>query len=276
MPGGGLHVGEDPWLGALRETEEEIGDLPPQLECVKTFHHLEEDQKIQAYVYLCDVPYFQPKMNGSTPEETQGAAWFRKKEVGNLRLAPKFREDWEDSVCLKNNATKSLQRLATENGEVVIRDEPRYGAGTGSNWPYPVRADGVPVNDRPGGGQVTGEMGAIEPPFVQDDLSSRVSGPVYPRGSNDEGQPRRRGKGTPAKKLPHGEGQWPEHEQPDSPGIGAQIVPGGPVKGVTPVTGSVAARAPEPYKPGSVVPQAFDPGEEVEQLTDEGDVIQHD
>jgi hypothetical protein len=235
-------------------------------------------------------------MNGATPEETQGAAWFRKKEVGNLKLAPKFREDWEDSVCLKDNATKSLQinkslemvpvfaeglkslqRLATENGEVVIRDEPRYGAGTGSNWPYPVRADGVPVNNRPGGGQTGGEMGAIEPPFTQDDLSSRVSGSVYPRGSNDEGQPRRRGKGTPAKKLPHDpEGQWPEQEQPDSPGIGAQIVPGGPVKGVTPVTGSVAARAPEPYKPGSVPPQAFDPAENVEQLTDEGDVIQHD
>ena len=91
MPGGGLHIGEDPWLGALRETEEEIGDLPPQLECVKTFHHLEDEQKIQAYVYLCEVPYFQPRMNGSTPEETQGAAWFRRKEVSHLSLAPKFR-----------------------------------------------------------------------------------------------------------------------------------------------------------------------------------------
>jgi 8-oxo-dGTP pyrophosphatase MutT (NUDIX family) len=275
MPGGGLHVGEDPWLGALRETEEEIGDLPLELECVGTFHHLEEGQKIQAYVYLCDVPYFHPAMNGSTPEETQGAAWFRKKEVGHLNLTPKFKDDWEDSICLKENATKSLRRMATENGEIIVRDEPRYGAGTGSNWPYPVRADGVPANNRPGGGQAEGEMGAIEPPSVQDDLSGRVSGSVYPRGSDDESQPRRRGKGTPAKKLPHGpDGQWPEHEEPASPGIGAQIVPGGPVKGAgVPVTGSVPAQAPRPYKPGSVPPETFDPADNVEQLTPEGDVV---
>jgi 8-oxo-dGTP pyrophosphatase MutT (NUDIX family) len=283
MPGGGLHVGEDPWLGALRETEEEIGDLPVQLECVGTFHHLEEGQKIQAYVYLCDVPYFSPAMNGSTPEETQGAAWFRKKEVGHLNLTPKFKDDWEDSVHLKDNATKSLQRMATENGEIVVREP--YGAGTGSNWPYPRRSDGspaldgpdgrpVPQNNRPGGGQVQGEMGAIEPPFIQDDLSSRVSGSVYPRGSNDESQPRRRGKGTPARKLPHGPGeQWPEHEQPDSPGIGAQIVPGGNIKqSMKPVTGSVPAQAPKPYSPRAGQPEVFDPADTVEQLTEEGNV----
>ena len=120
-------------------------------------------------------------------------------------------------------------------------------------------------------------MGAIEPPFIQDDLSSRISGSVYPRGSNDESYPQRRKPNKGPEKLPHGpDGQWPEHEQPDSPGIGAQVVPGGPVKGVTPVTGSVPAVTPKPYKPGSVPPQVFDPAENVEQLTPEGDVVEHD
>ena len=60
-----------------------------------TFHHAEDDGKF-AYVYLCDVPYFQPKLNGSTPEETSGVGWFKRKDVSDLDLVDKFREDWED------------------------------------------------------------------------------------------------------------------------------------------------------------------------------------
>jgi 8-oxo-dGTP pyrophosphatase MutT (NUDIX family) len=92
MPGGRAHVGEAAWDAAYRETTEEVGDLP-DLKAVRTFHHVEDGGETQVYLYLCDCAYFQPKMNGSTPEETQGAAWFRRKEIGHLDLTPKFRED---------------------------------------------------------------------------------------------------------------------------------------------------------------------------------------
>jgi ADP-ribose pyrophosphatase YjhB (NUDIX family) len=233
MPGGTPHVGEDPWDAAVRETTEEIGDLPP-LKIARTFHHVEEDGKTQAYLWLVDVPYFQPKLNGDTPEETQGAAWFRKKEIGNLDLVDKFREDWDHSVHLKDNVTKAIR--STENGE-LLEEDPRYGAGTGSNWPYPRHADGspaldgpdgrpVPQNNRPGGGYIEGEMGAIEPPFIQDDMSDEEHAVLYPNGT-EENFPRRRARNRGPKKLPHGpDGQWP-HTTTTKPGPGAQGVPGG-------------------------------------------------
>jgi 8-oxo-dGTP pyrophosphatase MutT (NUDIX family) len=267
MPGGTLHIGEDPWAGAYRETAEEIGDLP-ELKCVRTFHHVEDDK--QVYLYLCDVPYFQPKMNGSTPEETQGAAWFRKKEIGELDLTPKFREDWDKSIRLKDNVTKSAQNVVTENGEWLQENNPRYGAGMGgSMWPYPQRA--YPENNRDGGGQSDGEMGAIDPPFVQNDLSDRYQGVIYPRGSRDEDFPQRRTRNRGPKKLPKPAGDDnPSHST--DPGPGAQGVPGGPLKGMTPVTGSVPARAAKPYSPHSTPPVAPDPADTVQQQTDEGNV----
>jgi ADP-ribose pyrophosphatase YjhB (NUDIX family) len=82
MPGGKPHIGEDPWGAAVRETTEEIGTLPPlgTWRIAGTFHHVEDDGETQVYLWLCDVPYFHPSLDGSTPEETRGAAWFRRKE----------------------------------------------------------------------------------------------------------------------------------------------------------------------------------------------------
>ena len=120
------HAGEDPWLAAQRETEEEIGKFPPPYDCAGTFHHVEDDGKTQVYLYLCTVPYFHPSLDGATPEETRGAAWFRRKEIGGLDLTPKFREDWEKGSEGHHKACgyggrhqgKSLQRTVNENGEV--------------------------------------------------------------------------------------------------------------------------------------------------------------
>ena len=123
MPGGKPHVGEDSWAAAVRETTEEIGQFPPP-RIAGTFHHVEDDGKTQVYLWLCDVPYFHPTLDGATPEETRGAAWFRRKEIAALDLAPKFREDWEKGICLREHVTKSLSRRVNENGEVT---EPHPG-----------------------------------------------------------------------------------------------------------------------------------------------------
>ena len=187
MPGGTTHEDEDPWDAAVREVTEEIGDLPP-IVVAKTFHHVEDDGETQVYLWLCDTPYFMPKMNGSTPEETRGAAWFRKKEIGKLNLTPKFREDWEKSVCLEDNVTKGADRNL--NGEVTNPGQNPQGGGSRWNYPHtgdgteippdmprrmthPSGVQGIPGNGQrnyPGpalrrtGGQVPGEMGATEPP----------------------------------------------------------------------------------------------------------------
>ena len=203
MPGGTPHIGEDSWKAAVRETTEEIGDLP-ELKPARTFHHVEGDGKTQVYLYMCDVPYFQPKMNGSTPEETQGAAWFRRKEIGKLNLVDKFRDDWEKGVCLEENVTKALDR--NETGMVLTPEDNARGGG--SRWPYPHRGDAtemhpgdivrpVPRNNRPGGGQAPGEMGATEPPR---DFNPQES--EDPQGSDDGSMPERRGVPPRPKKMP--------------------------------------------------------------------------
>ena len=56
MPGGSRHVGEDPWAAAVRESTEEIGDLPPPRHHRQPFHHVEDDGKTQVFLCLCDGP----------------------------------------------------------------------------------------------------------------------------------------------------------------------------------------------------------------------------
>lgn len=203
MPGGKPYIGEDPWNAAYRETEEELGELPP-LEEAGTFHHVENDGETRVYLYLCDTDYFQPRMNGSTPEETQGAAWFRRKEIGKLDLTPKFREDWESGITLKDNVTKNLQNTVTPEGEWLVLDDPdRHGAGMGARWVYPHRGDGeeVPGMHWPDAGP--GYAPAAEPPHQgPQEMSSQPQTRIYPRGSEDEEFPRRRSRNKPPSRFP--------------------------------------------------------------------------
>ena len=141
MPGGTAHVGEDPWDAALREVEEEVGDIPDP-EVVRTFHHVEDDGETQVYLWLCDVPYFRATLDGATPDETRGVAWFRRKEIGELDLTPKFREDWETGISLKEHVNKFI--VNTESGEMLeTTREDDVLIPAGARWPYPRRGDGA-------------------------------------------------------------------------------------------------------------------------------------
>jgi 8-oxo-dGTP pyrophosphatase MutT (NUDIX family)/2'-5' RNA ligase len=194
MPGGKPHIGEDPWLAALRETAEEIGQFPPP-RITGTFHHVEDDGKTQVYLWLCDVPYFNPTLDGSTPEETRGAAWFRRKEVAALNLAPKFREDWEKGICLREHVTKALQRTVNETGEVSILTEASQRLqAVGSRWPYPHRADGTEDPE--------GEHGDV-PGTVNDMAAPEPHGDVAPRVGQDGDMPSHgRKPNPPASRFP--------------------------------------------------------------------------
>ena len=70
LPGGSTHMGEDPHAAAVRESTEEIGDLPPLGSPLAVTQHPGEDRT--AWIHLHEVPFFQPANNGSTPEETDG------------------------------------------------------------------------------------------------------------------------------------------------------------------------------------------------------------
>ena len=295
MPGGKPHAGEDPWLAALRETTEEIGKFPPPYDCAGTFHHVEDDGKTQVYLYLCTSPYFRPSLDGSTPEETLGAAWFRRKEVGDLNLAPKFREDWEKGICLRDHVTKGLQRAVNENGEVLtLTPASQRLQATGSRWPYPHRADGAESpegapGDVPGG--TAGEMGAAEPPHWNDDMAGPVPRDTLEPRSGDDGTMPSRGRkpNPPADAFPDQgheyEDMWPEPQntlQPPGSSIGARtgVPPSGKASGNDsghPVVGAYQPSAPKPASPHAAEPEAFDPGDTVEQWSpgDDSDVV-HD
>jgi 8-oxo-dGTP pyrophosphatase MutT (NUDIX family) len=119
LPGGGLHPGEDPWEGALRESTEELGELP-SLGHVMTIER--DDDDLEVTTFVCELPaLFQPSVDGSTPEETEGWGWFSRKQVGKLPLHPAFEELW-DSVDWKHLGEAGKKRfnpleLRGEHGE---------------------------------------------------------------------------------------------------------------------------------------------------------------
>jgi 8-oxo-dGTP pyrophosphatase MutT (NUDIX family)/2'-5' RNA ligase len=289
MPGGTCHVGEDGWAAAVRETTEEVGTLP-QLFIRADLSHMDPDG-VHVNLFLCEAAEtFTPLMNGSTPEETAGTGWFRRKEISDLRLVPKFKDDWGHVIadCLdgiKKDLAKVLQRAVNENGEVLtLTPASQRLQAVGSRWPYPHRADGTETpegapGDVPGG--TAGEMGAAEPP-QWDDMSDTLNPRLYPRGDQDDEYPRRRTRNRPASRFPdqgtEDDEAWPEPQTALTPGASAVGAPksGGNDSG-HPVVGAYQPSALKPAQPHSVPPEAFDPAEAVEDWNPEaGSDVVHD
>lgn len=269
MPGGSAHAGESGYTAAYRETWEEIGDLP-QITVVRDFSHDDPDGK-HASLYLAETYHdFSPMLNGSTPEETSGTGWFRKKEIGKLNLTDKFREDWESEINLRENLPKSLQTMVTETGQQIVLEDPdRHGAGTGSRWPYPQRG-GAEWPDA-GPGAVPGNNAGDEPPRHDPDHADSAGARLYPRGSDDDEYPRRRGRNRPASRFPDSDpgegGMYPSGGNSD-PGPGAISV-GSPKTAPHPVVGTIPARTPKPATPHPELPEMFDPSTAVQELDPE-------
>jgi SPP1 gp7 family putative phage head morphogenesis protein len=92
--GGGLHPGESPWDGAQREVTEEAGKLPPDLRYRHTV--IDDHGGWRHHMFVMDAPeQFNPSMDGETPDEVAGAAWFTKKEIRKLPLFHALRETWD-------------------------------------------------------------------------------------------------------------------------------------------------------------------------------------
>jgi 8-oxo-dGTP pyrophosphatase MutT (NUDIX family) len=267
MPGGKPHAGEDSWAAAVREVTEEIGALPP-LKIAGTFHHAEDGGKVQVYLWLCDVPWFRPSMDGSTPEETRDTAWFRRKEIAGLDLAPKFREDWERGITLREHVTKSLSRRVDEQGQVItLTPASERLQAVGSRWPYPHRADGTETPEGAPedamGGTADGMSGAEPRDTLEPDPADDGEMPTRGRKPN-----------PPASRFPDQGSQdddaWPQPQTTLTPAAASVGAPKGQGDG-HPVVGSVAAVTPKPYNPHAVEPEAFDPAETVEDWSPEAE-----
>ena len=286
LPGGTAHAGEDPYSAAVRESTEEIGDLPPlgQPKAVAQFP-LGDDRT--AWIHLHEVPFFQPANNGATPWETAGTGWFKRREVADLDLHPPFRRQWEAADW--HGIGKSLQRTVNESGEVLtLTPASQRLQATGSRWPYPHRADGTETpEDAPGDvpGGTAGEMGAAEPPNQINDMAEPVPRDTLEPRSGDDGTMPSRGRkpNPPADAFPdqgsEDDDAWPEPQntlQPPGSSVGARtgVPPSGKASGNDsghPVVGSVPAKTPKPMSPHAVAPVAFDPAEAVEDWNPEAD-----
>jgi 8-oxo-dGTP pyrophosphatase MutT (NUDIX family) len=287
LPGGTAHIGEDPHAAAVRESTEEIGHLPPLGQPAAVMQYPLGDDKT-AWIHLHEVPWFQPDLaSATTPEETAGAGWFRRKEVGNLDLHPPFRRQWESADW--HGIGKSLQRTVNENGEVSeLTEASQRLSAVGSRWPYPHRSDGTEWPDA-GPGAVPGPSAGGEPPHWNDDMAEpEPHDTLEPRGGDDGKMPSRgRKPNPPAGTFPdqgsEHDDAWPEPQntlQPPGSSVGARTgVPPSGEKSANdsghPVVGSVPAKTPAPYKPHSVPPEAFDPAETIEDWNpqDDSDVV---
>ena len=293
LPGGSAHLGETARSAAARESAEEIGDLPPLGE-PKAVCQFRDDRKT-AWIHVHEVSFFQPLLNGSTPGETQGTGWFRRKEVGDLDLHPPFRAQWESTDWRDPYGIGKSQRAVNENGEVLtLTPASQRLQATGARWPYPHRADGTEDPEGAPGhvpGGTAGEMGAPEPPHWNDDMAG--PGPhdtLEPRNVNDGDMPSRgRKPNPPADAFPdqgsEDDDAWPQPQatlQPPGSSIGARtgVPPSGKASGNDsghPVVGAYKPSAPKPVQPGSVPPVTFDPATAIEDWRpeDDSDVV-HD
>jgi 8-oxo-dGTP pyrophosphatase MutT (NUDIX family) len=273
MPGGTTHVDEPGLAAAYRETQEEIGDLPP-LTIVHEFSHPEDDGKY-AYLYLCEASdTFTPQMNGSTPEETAGVGWFKRKEIADLDLTDKFRDDWENhpnlEQALKESANKSLQNMVNENGEWLVLDDPdRHGAGMGARWPYPHHSNGEELGDA-GPGGYPGMSPGGNPPHFDDNFADHTNPRLYEDGDEEDfpqerGTPPSRRRRTPRGGLP--EGPATPGERPGLSQVTANtgVPPSGEkMSAMHPVVGIKPPKTPAPSTPRPEQPEVFDPADAVE------------
>ena len=255
----------------------------PQLNVVRDFSHPEDDGKF-AFLYLCETGrIFTPEMNGATPQETLSTGWFKRKEIRDLDLVDKFRDDWQNHPglenVLKDSASKVLQNIVNETGEWLVLDDPdRMGAGMGARWPYPHHSNGEELGDA-GPGGYPGMTPGGNPPHFDDNFADATHTRVYPDGMEEEfpderGVPVPRRRRTPRGGAPEGPPDAGERPGISQVGGNTGVPPSGEKNDSGhPVVGVVPAKTPVPYKPHSVPPEVVDPGEFVEQSGPEGNTV---
>lgn len=125
IPGGALHEGETPAMGAIREATEELGILPNLRP-----HHVVEDahgpgpdgRNWSYHTFVCDTPeVFQPATNGTTSHETGGWAWLTARELESYPLHPGFAQSWQ--AVRRSQRSKTLTKDAPPFGGTPVSAE---------------------------------------------------------------------------------------------------------------------------------------------------------
>ena len=87
IPGGAIRAGESPEEAARRETEEEVGALPPYVVTGTTVRDCGGGWRF--YTVAADV---EARFLAYCVRETDATGWFTREEMGTLPLHPRFRE----------------------------------------------------------------------------------------------------------------------------------------------------------------------------------------
>jgi 8-oxo-dGTP pyrophosphatase MutT (NUDIX family) len=178
LPGGTGHPGETPWATAMRESEEEMGALP-ELAPSQVICDMLDDGR-QRFTFVCETAWFEPSMDGSTPEEVAGWGWFRPREIAELDLHPAFEQTWELFRDAEKNRSRS--RVLVNGQEIYPEDNEEEDdwppGGGGGTYPHPHDAEGseqVALGGRPG----------TEPPrWDGDEAEPFVALPAGPAGAH--------------------------------------------------------------------------------------------
>jgi 8-oxo-dGTP pyrophosphatase MutT (NUDIX family) len=117
LPGGALHEGELPAMGAIREATEELGVLPN----LRPGHVVTADHGGWAFhTVVCDAPeMFQPAVDGSTSHETSGWAWVTAMQAKDMPLHPLFAESFDQ--VRQAHGGKTITKTADGLGGVPVK-----------------------------------------------------------------------------------------------------------------------------------------------------------
>ena len=242
---------------AVRESTEEIGDLPllgdPKAVRART---RTTDRTAWVLPVAIDVPFFQPLLNGATPEETAGTRLVQRRERSPPWTWPRSSASSGKPADLREHVAKSLTRRVDEQGQVItLTPASERLQAVGSRWPYPHRSDGAEWPDA-GPGAVPGASAGGEPPHWDDDMTGPVPHDTLEPEPGDDGEMPSRGRkpNPPASRFPdqgsEHDDAWPAPQTtltPPATSVGAPKS-GGNDAG-HPVVGSVPATTPKPYKP---------------------------
>lgn len=119
IPGGAIDPGEDPYQAALRETQEELGQIPQHQ--VTGIHKAAPVPDWAYHTVMADVPeQFEPDYSGQW--ETQDHGWFTPEEMQQLPLHPGFEAEWKSGALQKSGMITRYFIARVDTGTRVLDD----------------------------------------------------------------------------------------------------------------------------------------------------------
>lgn len=171
MPGGHLESGEEPFAGAAREFEEEIGVTLP-IGAVTHGWRAGDEGQYQGFVYAVD-EQFAVDPASADPEEVQNVMWVTPEEAGTLNLRPEFAKN--DLTALVATAVSGNEDEMTEQAVETDETEPEFDPLEFVPAPIPVHGVLAPEGVATGDGRGFSEGSVTRRPLRLPLSDQRVS-----------------------------------------------------------------------------------------------------